>query len=213
MLPLHVGIIPDGNRRWARKAGVGLRQAYQRGYNRLMRVVDYLAERGVKYLTVYVLSRENCLRRSRVELEILRTLSLSAMDRLLRDRRVMSGEARVIVLGDPGMVGEDVAEKARILARTSRWGTKYLLALLYCYSDATERERINRGLHPASSIVLPPLDLLIRTGGYRRLSGFLIPLASYAEIYTTETLWPDISVEEIEEALNWFSRQKRNFGR
>ncbi len=213
MLPQHVGIIPDGNRRWARRMGVNLYEAYRRGYERLMEVVDYLAERGVRFLTVYVLSRENCLRRSRGELEILRTLSLAAMDRLLRDRRVRGGEARVVVLGDPGMVGEDVAEKARLLARESRWGSRYLLALLYCYSNTTEEERISRGLHPASSIVLPPLDLLIRTGGYRRLSGFLTPLAGYAEIYTTDTLWPDISVREVEEALDWFTRQKRNFGR
>ncbi len=213
MRPRHVGIIPDGHRRWARREGVSIAEAYERGYSRLMDVVDWLQEEGVEYVSVYALSRENCVRRSSLELEVLKRISLRAFERMLGDPRVAGGEARVVVLGDPGLVGADVAEAARRVVEASRWGERYTLAVLYCYSHVVEEERARRGYSHVSTLILPPLDLVIRTGGYSRLSGFLPLLASYAELYVTGTLWPDFTRRDLEEALEWFSRQRRNFGR
>jgi len=211
--PRHVGVIPDGNRRWARLRRVGLHEAYRKGYENLVSVIEALHELNVPYVSVYAVSRENCEKRGQLELEILRRLSLEALDRLARDPRVAGGETRVIVLGDPGMLGDGVATKARSLARSTRWNGPYTLTVLLCYSTLSEAERTARGFEPASTLALPPLDLVIRTGGYTRLSGFLPLLADYAELYFTEVLWPDFTRERLVEALEWFRGRRRNFGR
>jgi len=211
--PRHVGIIPDGNRRWARLRGVGLPEAYRRGYENLVSVIEALHDMGVPFASVYAVSRENCVRRGRLELEILRRLSLEALERLARDPRVAGGETRVVVLGDPGMLGGEVAARARRLALETRWNSPYTLTVLICYSTASEAERAARGFEPASTLTLPPLDLVVRTGGYTRLSGFLPLLADYAELYFTETLWPDFTRERLVEAIEWFRGRRRNFGR
>jgi len=208
-----VGIIPDGNRRWARLRGVGLPEAYWRGYENLVSIIEALYDERVPYVSVYAVSRENCERRGRLELEILRRLSLEALDRLARDPRVVGGETRVIVLGDPRVLGGEVAEKSKSLMLDTRWNGPYTLSVLICYSTASDTERTSRGLEPASTLALPPLDLVIRTGGYTRLSGFLPLLADYAELYFTDVLWPDFTRERLAEALEWFRGRRRNFGR
>ncbi len=212
MEPTHVGIIPDGNRRWARRNGESLHNAYRRGYERILEAVDYLTEKGVRYVSIYTLSYENCLRRPREELRILRALSIMAFERIRRDPRVVGGEARIIVLGNPGLVGDDVREAAFRAMKESRWGTKYVLTVLYCYSGAWESELVMKGYYFPSKTHLPPVDLIIRTGGYRRISGFLPFLTEYSELYVSDVLWPDASPFLFDDALEWYRSVERNFG-
>jgi len=212
--PLHVGIIPDGNRRWARARGVSLAKAYSAGYRRLREIVEALEEKGARYVTVYALSRDNCTRRSGAEIAVLRELSKAAFRELLKDEKVVSGSLRVIVIGDYSSFDPEVARLARRVMVESRWGGPSTLTILYCYSGQWELEEAWRRRHvPASQAHLPPLDLIIRTGGYSRLSGFLPALADYAELYVTDTLWPDFTREELDKALDWYRRRPRNFGK
>jgi len=213
-LPLHVGIIPDGNRRWARRNGVPLPSAYRKGYERLREIVRALEDRGARFVTIYALSRDNCTRRNGLELAALRELSRLAFQELLEDEEVVSGRLRVLVIGDYASFDPEVARLARSVMKASRWGGPNTLTILYCYTGLWELEEAwNKRVLPPSLIHLPPLDLIIRTGGYSRLSGFLPALAEYAEIYVTETLWPDFTVEELDRALEWYSSKPKNFGR
>ena len=209
--PPHVGIIPDGNRRWARRAGIGLEEAYEAGYRRLVEVVDGLYERGARYVTVYVLSRDNALRRPPHERSVIFRLIEQGLRDLESDERLRSRGIAVSVLGDEAVLPGSVREAARRLeAATSGRGGGWL-RLLLGYSSLWEiSATLARGRPP--SLELPPVDLIIRTGGWRRLSDF-VPLASaYAELYFTETLWPDFTLDELDRALEWYSRVQRNFG-
>ncbi|MCE4601474.1 MAG: undecaprenyl diphosphate synthase family protein [Desulfurococcales archaeon] len=213
VLPNHVGLIPDGNRRWAQRNGVDLYSAYLRGLDVLMDAVDYLSDRGVGYITVFAMSLDNCRRRSRLEIEILKKISRIAFERVLNHNKVKSGKARIVVLGKPQLVGNEIKDEAFRIMMKTRWHTPYTVTILYCYSGEYEIEAAEKGYTPSSILVHPRLDLVIRTGGYPRLSGFLPLRADYAELYATDTLWPDLTRKEIDEALKWYSMLPKNFGR
>ncbi len=209
--PLHVGIIPDGNRRWARKAGVGLEEAYEVGYRRLREAVDALYSRGTRFVTVYVLSRDNAVKRPPGELLVVFNLIARGLRDLMKDEALARREVRVKILGDLGVVPEHVADLARKLEEDTSRRSGGLLTLLIGYSSLWEVSLALKGVEPPS-LQLPPVDLVIRTGGWRRLSDFVPLAARYAELYFTDTLWPDFTLEELDAALRWFSRVKRNFG-
>nr|MEB3851552.1 undecaprenyl diphosphate synthase family protein [Desulfurococcales archaeon] len=201
--PLHVGVIPDGNRRWARRRGVSLREAYEAGYRRLVEVVDRLYERGARYVTVYVLSRDNALRRPPQERAIISGLIVRGLRSLASDPRLEDRGVAVEVLGDESVLPASVRSEARRLVALTSGRGGGVLRLLIGYSSAWEVGVISMGEEPPS-LRLPPVDLVVRTGGWRRLSDFVPLAASYAELYFTETLWPDFTLEELEEALRWF---------
>lgn len=210
---MHVGLIPDGNRRWANRNRVGLYEAYLRGLDVLMDVIDYLSDKGIRYITVFAMSLDNCLRRSRAEISILRRVTNVAFKKVREHKKVRNGEARIIVMGNPCIIGEEVAEESREIMEISRWGSPFTITILYCYSNAIELNRVRMGYMPASTLFLPNLDLVIRTGGYPRLSGFLPLLADYAELYSTQTLWPDLTFKEVDEAIEWYHNLPKNYGR
>ncbi len=213
MLPRHIGIIPDGNRRWAKRNGVGLFEAYKRGYERLVEIVKYINSLGINYISVYGLSYDNCLRRPPEEREVIGQIAVMALQDIRRDETLRERGIRVSIIGEPSIFGESLAREARLTVDSTHDRWSGVLTIAICYSGRWEMERYcSRGMIPPS-LLLPPIDLLIRTGGMRRLSGFMPLALEYAELYFTETLWPDISVEEVDRAIQWFSRQPRNFGR
>lgn len=162
---------------------------------------------------VYVLSYENCTRRSPVERAVLEDLLVNGL-RELREDEVVNGERiRVRVVGDLGLVSEAARREAAALEEHTSGYDGGSLHLGVCYSGEWERGLIASGLQaPSIAAGVPPIDLVIRTGGMRRLSGFFPLQASYAELYFTDTLWPEFSREELKKALEWFELQRRNFG-
>ena len=212
--PLHVGLIPDGNRRWAKREGVNYITAYNRGYEVLKEILELLLETGVKYVSVYVMSRDNCLKRSRLELSILEALAIRGFRELRADSKIRSKNIGVSVLGDLGLLSRSVREEAeRTISELNPEGSTAVLYLAICYGGRWEVEYYSkRGLVPPS-LRMPPIDLVIRTGGRRRLSDFFPLASSYAELYFTDTLWPDLSPSELCKALEWYSKQERLFGK
>ncbi len=222
-LPIHVAIIPDGNRRWARRRGLPAWAGHYKGYLVMKHVLNILWSLGVRYVTVYALSRENCLRRPREELEKLFQLLHRAYRELERDPRVASGEVSVKTVGDFSLVPKELAEAAARLGE--RKGEKRLNICL-CYSGRWE---ILKGVKEALTIKpseidessfrrllplgdTPDPDLIIRTGGELRLSNFLVWHAAYSELYFTKRLWPDFDDYELAKALYSYSRRERRFG-
>ena len=224
-IPVHVAIIPDGNRRWARRRGLPIWAGHLKGYMVMRRVLDWLWELGVRHVTIYALSRENCLRRPRDELEKLFEILRLAYADLWRDQRVERGEVWVRTVGDLEMVPGALREEALGLEEATR-GAERTLNICLCYSgrweilEAVKRlrnvertdidEELFTKLMPLGDV--HPPDLIIRSGGEMRLSNFLLWHAAYSELYFTRRLWPDFDRFELMKALVSYSRRERRFG-
>ncbi len=232
-LPVHVAFIPDGNRRWARRRGLPPWEGHSRGYQVAKGVLNRLWELGVRYVTFYGLSRENCLRRPREELDRIHGLLGLAVEELLSDPRVREGRVRLYFAGDTSLLPRWLREKMREANESTRGNGPHVVTVGVCYGgrwevvEAAKRllEKAARG-EPLDGLLteeglrslmplgwLPEPDLIIRTGGELRLSGFLLYHAAYSELYFTETLWPDFSPGELCRALHSYQRRERRFGR
>ncbi len=207
----HVGIIPDGNRRWARLRGLGLRDAYEAGYLKLKKVLEWLLEFDVKHVSIYAMSWENCTYRSEAEKKILYSILGRALREARSDSLLKRHNARIVVTGDLSMVPEPLRMEIESLREETINGGEKLVNIGLCYSLEWEIRTYKGAKLP--SLNMPQIDLVIRTGGMRRMSGFFPLLVEYAELYFTDTLWPDFSRQELAEAIDWFYKQKRNFGR
>ena len=226
-LPVHVAIIPDGNRRWARRRGLPPAAGHLEGYRTARRVLDSLWSLGIRYISFYAMSRENCTRRPVEERERLYQILSMAVEELLSDPRVAGGRVRLYFAGDLGLLPGWLRERLLEANKATRGNGPHVLAIASCYSPAWElaealRAAAEKGEAPAAPEEarkllplgwLPEPDLLIRTGGERRLSGFLLCHAAYTELFFTDTLWPDFSPEELCRALCWFQSRERRFGR
>jgi tritrans,polycis-undecaprenyl-diphosphate synthase [geranylgeranyl-diphosphate specific] len=232
-LPSHVAIIPDGNRRWARRRGMPSSMGHYRGYKVAKQVLDRLWDLGINYVTFYALSRENCLRRPREELEAIYRLLSMAIDDLFADDRVRSGEVRVYFVGDFSLLPNWLREKIYSINEATMRNGPYVLNVATCYGGrweivATVNNIINslakgnnttnwleedsfRKLMPLGQF--PEPDLLIRTGGEIRLSGFLLYHVAYTELYFTKKLWPDFDEVELYKAILSYQSRERRFGR
>jgi tritrans,polycis-undecaprenyl-diphosphate synthase [geranylgeranyl-diphosphate specific] len=226
-LPVHVAIIPDGNRRWARRHRLPVYVGHAVGYQVARRTLDNLWELGVRYVTFYALSRENCLRRPADERKHIYKLLAKAADDLEADERVRSGKVRVWFIGDFSLLPGWLASRLEELNTNTVNNGPFTLTVATCYSgrweilealklakvkglnDVTEEEF--RKLLPLGQ--LPEPDLLIRTGGELRLSNFLLYHVAYTEFYFTRRLWPDFDEAELLRALISFQRRERRFGR
>ncbi len=232
-LPRHVAFIPDGNRRWARRRGLPPWEGHRRGYQVAREVLNALWGLGVPYVTFYGLSRENCLRRPREELERIHGLLGLAVEELLGDPRVRGGSVRLYFVGDTSLLPAWLREKIAEANEATSSNGPNVVTVGVCYGGRWEvveaaRRLLEkaRGGEPTGELLteeglrrlmplgwLPEPDLVIRTGGELRLSGFLLYHAAYSELYFTETLWPDFSPGELCRALHSYQRRERRFGR
>ena len=228
-IPQHVAIIMDGNRRWAKSRGLPLAEGYRRGIAAFKNAIPVAIRRNIPIATFWGFSTENW-HRSTAELHILFGLFRQAIDESLL--WLNQHRTRLVISGRLQDFPEDLRRAAqRVMEATkSNAAMTVNLALSYGGRDeiqhvarklahetggnpqaiaAINEESINRHLYTRG---LPDVDLLIRTGGERRLSGFLPWQSAYAELYFTDALWPDFDERELDRALADFSDRKRNFG-
>jgi undecaprenyl diphosphate synthase len=225
---LHVAIIMDGNGRWAMRRGLPRIAGHRAGVAALRRVVERAPEVGISCLTVYAFSSDNW-RRPASEVQGIFWL-LRAFLRLETERLRQRG-ARLQVIGRRDRLATSVlraVDKAECATAAGR-RLHLRVAIDYSSRDAITRaaatatvEGLNQGL--ASHELLGPLltqaliaesgdvDLLIRTGGEKRLSDFLLWESAYAELIFTDTMWPDFDERDLEKALDEFSGRERRFG-
>jgi tritrans,polycis-undecaprenyl-diphosphate synthase [geranylgeranyl-diphosphate specific] len=232
VLPNHLGIIIDGNRRWARARGLPPWEGHRAGAKKLNEFLNWCLEVGIPQVSIYTLSTEN-LNRPKEELEHLFKLLEEYVDGLLNDKKKFAllekYEVKVRFVGELNRLPKKLIKlMGKLMEKTAKY-QKRVLNFLVAYGGKSEivnavkklaEEIIKHGKIEITEkdiekhlYVPQPLDLVIRTGGYQRLSNFLLWQASYAEIYVTKTLWPDFSKKEFMKALRWYSQQKRNFGR
>ena len=228
-VPQHVAIIMDGNRRWASARGLPLVEGYRRGIGAFRNAIPAAVKRRIPVATFWGFSRENW-RRSPAELGTLFQLFRHAVTESLG--WLNRQNARLRISGRLQDFPDDLrrAAEAVITATEANTGLTVNLALSYGGRDeiqhvarrvasevagnpeaieAINEDTIARHLYTSG---LPDVDLLIRTGGEKRLSGFLPWQAAYAELYFTDTLWPDFDERELDRALEDYAQRKRNFG-
>jgi len=224
-VPAHVGIIMDGNGRWAKRRGMPRLAGHNAGTENVRRVTIACADAGVEVLTIYAFSTENW-RRPPDEVFGLMRLLAQRIDREAAELHRNNVQIRHI--GSLEGIQRRLAERVRAAVELTRANTGLVLNVAFNYGgrqeitravqraldsgvrveDLTE-ELIERHLDTAG---LPELDLVIRTGGEMRLSNFLLWQAAYAEYYSTPTCWPDFGREELYQAFEEFGRRTRRFG-
>ena len=224
-LPSHVAIVPDGNGRWAEQHGLSRLDGHRAGAENMWRMVEYLNEYPIKYVTLYGFSTENW---TRPEDEVM---GLFQLVKELIDKTAPEVNKKGIRLRHIGRLEElpqwlqsainGVVELTRNNSRMTlnvafNYGgrSEILDAVRRLIADGVTPQNINEELFNGYLYTagLPDVDLLIRTGDELRLSNFLIWQTVYSEYYFTEVLWPDFGKKDIDEALLAYSRRKRRFG-
>lgn len=223
--PRHVAIVMDGNGRWARQRLLPRALGHKAGVDAMVRIAHACVARGIEHLTVFAFSSENWGRPTE-EVGALMKLALAASQERLRE--LAEQGVRVRVVGDREGVAPEIAQAwARTEAATAAF-TRLQLHVAFNYGGRWDlvqacRHLLQEGLDPqaldepalAGRLALahaPDPDLIIRTGGEKRLSNFLLWQAAYAELHFSDRLWPDFSAEDLDLALADFSRRDRRFG-
>lgn len=225
-IPKHIGIIMDGNRRWAKERGLTSNDGHAAGAENLDRIIEACANRGVETVTIYAFSTENFKKRSQKEIATLfELLSLWLMrkSKEMRERGVC-----LAFLGDLSKLPERLRHKidhtVSVLKDNERIKCNILMnyggrpELVHAFQEIVKKgisaDEINEELieqHLYTCGQVDP-DLMIRTGGEMRVSNFLIWQLSYSELYFTDTFWPDFNEAELDKALAEYARRERRLG-
>ncbi|GKT09491.1 isoprenyl transferase [Desulforhabdus sp. TSK] len=229
-LPRHVGIIMDGNGRWAKQRFRNRIFGHEEGANSVREVARCCRKLEIPYLTLYAFSKENW-QRPKSEVSALWSL----LDRFLESElpEMVDKEIRLRHLGDPEGIPEDVLARLRKAIDETSGFDKLTLSLAINYGGRQEillaarkfAQDVQEGRHLPEDLTdevfssylftadYPDPDLIIRTGGEYRVSNFLLWQLAYAELYTSQLLWPDFREEQFMEALVDYQGRERRFGK
>ena len=229
-LPRHVAIIMDGNGRWAKAKGKDRSFGHQEGVVSVRKIMDAVTQLGLKYLTLYTFSTENW-NRPEEEVQALMSLLVSAIHRETPD--MMKKNVRLTAIGDLSRLREDAYNTLQECIDTTSANTGTTLVLALSYSSRWEitraarqlaQEVLEQKINPndiTEAMVsdhlttknIPDPDLLIRTGGEKRISNFLLWQLSYTKFFFTDVWWPDFREEELYEAILYYQQRERRFGK
>lgn len=229
LLPTHIGIIMDGNGRWAQKRGLPRSAGHKQGARVFRNIVRYCREIGIGYLTVYAFSTENW-KRPQSEIDAIMDLLRDYLDELERHGDEQQGVLRFI--GDMEPLAEDLRLRiAEVQERTAgREGIVVNIALNYggraeivhavqqavrlsrqgsLAEEAVDEALVDSLMYTAGQ---PPVDLIVRPSGEQRISNFLLWQGAYAELVFMDVLWPDFTPGDLDQAIAEFRRRSRRFG-
>ena len=222
-IPAHVGIIMDGNGRWAVSRGKKRSYGHHVGSKNVDTIVTHAFSRGVKALTLYAFSSENWAR-PKEEVDELMKLLKTYFKKFIK--KVVKSNVRLIVSGGREELSKDLVDIINKGEEQSKNNTEYVLNIALNYGGRQEivhavKQLISKGeeitvqgisdnLYTAS---LGEPDLIIRTGGEYRLSNFLLYQGAYSELYFTDVLWPDFDGAEFDKAIESYGERKRRFGK
>lgn len=221
IIPKHIAIIMDGNGRWAKKRMMPRLAGHREGMKRVIDIVRYASDLGVESLTLYAFSTENWKRPAQ-EVNGLMDLLIEYVKLQLKE--LMKENVQVRLLGEeiasrPAVraaideaVSETSSNTGMILNLALNYGGR--AELVHAFTTLKDKERITEEDISAALFTKGQADpdLIIRTGGDMRLSNFLLYQSAYAELYFTQTLWPDFKGPQLEEAIDDFNRRQRRFG-
>ena len=221
--PKHVGIIMDGNGRWAEARGKKRSYGHNHGSANVERVVEYAFKSGVKVLTLYAFSSENWARPKEEFDELMRLLK-NYFKKFIN--KLLKNDVRLVVIGGRQELSEDLVKVIEEGEERSRNNSSHVLMIALNYGARQEIvNAVNKLLESGETVTVEGIsknlytapfgepDLIIRTGGELRLSNFLLYQGAYSELYFTDVLWPDFDENELDKALNAFAMRKRRYGK
>lgn len=216
----HIAFIMDGNGRWAKKRLMPREFGHKFGAEKFKEIVRYCKSIGIKTVTVYAFSTENW-KRPKTEVDMLMALFSDYIKQAERDNE----GSHIIFLGDKSAFGEETKKEMEALERSTEHNDCTLCVAMNYGGHAEIVDAVNALIKAGKteiteeditnticSGVVPPPDMIVRTGGELRLSNFLLWQSSYAELFFTDTLWPDFSKEELDEMIEDFGKRKRRYG-
>jgi undecaprenyl diphosphate synthase len=225
-IPGHIGIIIDGNRRWARERNLPTLEGHRKGYEKVKQAPAWFFSRGVKVLSFYVFSRENWSRQP-AEVNYLMKLLERAVGVDLREQAKREGY-KVLVSGRleelPGdlpakcseIMAETKANKRGIVNICLNYGgrAEIIDAVRQLFKNKVELEQAHEGMlrKYLYNGELPDLDMIVRTSGEQRLSGFLTWQSVYSELFFMKKYWPDFEEQDVEVILKEYAQRQRRFG-
>lgn len=228
-LPVHIAIIMDGNGRWAKKRKLPRSVGHREGSNNLDKIAHFCGEIGIKYLTVYAFSTENW-KRPKSEVNTLMDLLLDYLKNA--ESHIAGRSVRIKTIGDQSALSKEIQEQIVRVTKVTENNTGLTLNIAINYGgkdeivhavkelarevaegrvnhDSIDETMISKRLYTKD---IPDPDLLIRPGGEKRISNFLIWQSAYTEFWYTDELWPDFKQEHIIEAIKEFQIRNRRFG-
>ena len=216
--PNHIAVIMDGNGTWSKRKGLSKKKGHQRGVKSAKNFTSYSLDAGIKNLTLFALSNENLLR-PKLELSNLFDIffySFAEEKEFLKDNKI-----KIKFIGNLDKLPKKLKDNALSLEYETKKNKKLNLFVALNYGGKQDIiQAVKKSKNKTSSFEkylfskdLPEVDLLIRTGGYRRLSNFLLWQTSYAELYFTDVLWPDFRKKNFFKALDWYRSVNRKFGK
>lgn len=228
-MPQHVAIIPDGNRRWAKAHALEIVRGHRAGGMKILEeVIDEAIGLKIPFMTFWVFSTENW-RRPKAEIDAL--MGLFRKDFLVSMEKIIKKGVKLLFIGDIDEFPKDIVIALRKAKEDSKNNTALTVTLAANYGGRAEiaaavaklkdklsgkvedvKEQINSFLE-SHLLGIPDPDLIIRTGGEKRLSGYLLWQSEYAELYFTETLMPDFGRAEFKKAVEEYGQRQRRFGK
>lgn len=227
-VPVHVGVIMDGNGRWAKKRGLPRKLGHREGAKNFRTITRHAKAVGVQYITFYAFSTENW-KRPKDEVDAIMELFEKYLDEV---RDFVEENIRIRFIGDRSALSENLQRKMASVEEDSKDFTAMTLVLAINYGGRDEichavkaiARKVKEGTLDPEDITqdmieanlyteeIPPLDLVIRPSGEQRLSNFMIWQAAYAEFYYTNIMWPDFKNEDFDRAVLAYSERNRRFG-
>ena len=229
-LPKHIAIIMDGNGRWANLQGKSRVKGHQQGARTVRDIVEEAKSQGIKYLTLYAFSKDNWSR-PKEEVNILMKLLVTSLKK--EYNRLINNNIRLQSIGEVNDLPTPVKDELNYVIIKTKNNTGMVLTLAINYGgkeelteamktiafkvknciispEKVDQSTINQHLYTRN---LPAVDLLIRTSGEERISNFLLWHIAYAELYFTDTLWPDFKKEDLHKAIVDYAKRERRFGK
>jgi undecaprenyl diphosphate synthase len=225
-IPKHIVLFPDGNRRWAKEKGLASLEGHTRGYKNLLDFSEWCKNRGVKVLTAFGFSTENWNRSPEEVNYLMKLLTTCLTDNL--DRYMKDG-VRVRTIGQRDRLPEPLKQAIKKAEESTKNNSNLFLNLAISYGgkwdilnavkkiveEKIPAEKIDESLFESylSTADLPTPDFIIRAGGEKRMSNFVLWQAAYSELYFSPKLWPEFSEKDLDEALEEFDKRQRRFGK
>jgi undecaprenyl diphosphate synthase len=226
-IPKHIAIIMDGNGRWAQKRLMPRTVGHAKGAAGVKALVEHCAKLGVQYLTLFAFSTENW-KRPADEVSTLMGLFVQYLEKEMG--ALAAAGVRLKVIGDVAGFVPELQTRIRAAEAATQNNQAITLVVAANYGgqwDVVQAVKNWQAAHPdanasqltqeqlaqhLSTAGMPEVDLLIRTGGEKRISNFLLWQAAYAELYFTDTLWPEFDETQLNQALHWYATRDRRFG-
>lgn len=222
-VPKHIAIILDGNRRYAQKLGIPKVKGHEKGFNKIRELLGWCMELGIKESTLYCFSSEN-FKRDKEEVNYLFNLFRKKIGEFKKDRLIHEKKVRVSVIGRIDMFPEDMQKGMKEVTDATKEYDNYRLNLALAYGgkgeivDAIKKiiglgiKDINEEIVKDNLYLKDDVDLLIRPGGEKRISNFLLWQNSYAELVFIDRLWPEFTKQDLIDCVEEYKGRERRFG-